>query len=194
MHNIFQKSFSFPVSKYLLSNNKNLEVKSKDMAAIRNFDDNNNNNNYDPYSSNNDSNNSSNGKDFKNGKYIVLIVGVGLIATVGTMFFWYQEMQLDAEVTEAIDNFLFAWKDTNGDKGYEAISSIVLTSEFKDKTKKAIKDSKSDADKRNNLARVYSSIMPEYLQRVAMYESDLSNLERGMLMLFSNSFEGLNND
>ena len=164
------------------------------MAAIRNFDDNNNNNNYDPYSSNNDSNNSSNGKDFKNGKYIVLIVGVGLIATVGTMFFWYQEMQLDAEVTEAIDNFLFAWKDTNGDKGYEAISSIVLTSEFKDKTKKAIKDSKSDADKRNNLARVYSSIMPEYLQRVAMYESDLSNLERGMLMLFSNSFEGLNND
>jgi hypothetical protein len=113
---------------------------------------------------------------------------------VVTIFFWYQEMQVDAEVTEAIDNFLVAWKDTNGDKGYEAISSIVLTSEFKDKTKKAIKDSKSEADKGNNLARVYSSIMPEYLQRVAMYESDLSNLERGMLMLFSNSFGGLNND
>ena len=164
------------------------------MAAIRNFDDKNNNNHNDPYSSNNDSNNSSNGKDFRNGKYIVLIIGVGLIATVVTMFFWYQEMQLDAQVTEAIDNFLVSWKDTNGDKGYEAISSIVLTSEFKDKTKKAIKDSKSDEDKRNNLIKLYSSIMPEYLQRVAIYESDLSNLERGMLMLFSNSFRGLNND
>lgn len=162
------------------------------MAAIRNFDENNNNNDNNPYYSNND--NSSNGKDFKNGKYVVLIVGVGLIATVVTMFFWYQEMQLDAQVTEAINNFLFTWKEKNGDKGYEAISSIVLTSEFKDKTKKAIKDSKSDADKRNNLARVYSSIMPEYLQRLAMYESDLSDLERGMLMLFSNSFERLNND
>jgi len=161
------------------------------MAAIRNFDENNNNNN-NPYYSNND--NSSKSNDFRKGKYIVLIVGVGLIATVVTMFFWYQEMQLDAQATEAIDNLLFVWKDTNGDKGYEAISSIVLTSEFKDKTKKAIKDSKSDEDKRNNLARVYSSIMPEYLQRVAMYESDLSNLERGMLMLFSNSFGGLNND
>jgi len=161
------------------------------MAAIRNFDENNNNNN-NPYYSNND--NSSKSNDFRKGKYIVLIVGVGLIATVVTMFFWYQEMQLDAQATEAIDNLLFVWKDTNGDKGYEAISSIVLTSEFKDKTKKAIKDSKSDEDKRNNLARVYSSIMPEYLQRVPMYESDLSNLERGMLMLFSNSFGGLNND
>ena len=162
------------------------------MAAIRNFDENNNNNNNNTYYSNND--NSSNGKDFKNGKYIVLIVGVGLIATGVTIFFWYQEMQLDAQVTEAIDNFLVSWKDTNGDKGYEAISSIVLTSEFKDKTKKAIKDSKSDEDKRNNLIKLYSSIMPEYLQRVAIYESDLSNLERGMLMLFSNSFGGLNNN
>ena len=79
------------------------------MAAIRNFDENNNNNN-NPYYSNND--NSSKSNDFRKGKYIVLIVGVGLIATVVTMFFWYQEMQLDAQATEAIDNLLFVWKDS----------------------------------------------------------------------------------
>jgi hypothetical protein len=89
---------------------------------------------------------------------------------------------------------LYNWKNTNGDKGYEAISSIVLTSEFKNNVKEAIKGSKSDIDKKNNLARVISNIMPEYLQRVAIYDTDLSNLERGMLMLFSNSFANLNND
>jgi len=103
-------------------------------------------------------------------------------------------MQLDAEATEFINNSLTNWKLTNGDRGYAAIESILLTSDFKDKIKDAISNSKTDIDKRSNLANVLTDILPEYMQRVAMYESNLSNLERGMLMLFSNSFGGLNNE
>jgi hypothetical protein len=168
-------------------------MKSKYMAAIRNFDENNNNNNNNhPYYSNN--NNSSNGKDYKNGKYIVLIVGVGLIAVVVTTFFWYQEMQLDAQVTEGIDRMLDTWKTTNGEEGYEAFSSVVSTSEFRDKAKQAIKEGKTEQDKLDNLLEVYYDMIPKYLQRLAMTDPDMSNLERGMLMMFSNNFRGLNND
>ena len=41
----------------------------------------------------------------------------------------------------------------------------MLTSNFKDKVKEVIKDSESDIDKRSNLARLLTNIMPEYLQR-----------------------------
>jgi hypothetical protein len=137
-----------------------------------------------PYSSNNGSNKL---------KY-ALIIGAGAGAALIVTIIYYQQMQLDAEAIQFINNMLTTWKTTNGNNGYEAISSILLTSDFKDKVKEALKESDSDIDKRSNLVRLFTSIMPEYLQRQAILDPSLSNLERGMLLAFSNNFRGLSND
>jgi len=76
--------------------------------------------------------------------YYVVILAIGAVAAIVTITIFYQQMQLDAEATNFINNMLTTWKTTNGDTGYEAISSIMLTSYFKDKVKEAIKDSESD--------------------------------------------------
>ena len=169
------------------------------MAAIRNFNDNNNNNNNNQYYNNNDNqyynnndnNNPSNGK----GKYYAIIIGVGAVAAIVTTFLFYQQMQLEAEATDFINNSLNNWKITNGDTGYAVIESIMLTTDFKDKVKEALAKSKTDMDKRSNLADVLTDIIPEYMQRSAMLDPSLSNLERGMILAFSNNLmRGWSND
>ena len=157
------------------------------MAAIRNFNnnnnDNNNNNNNNPHYNHNNNSNPTNNK----GKYYAIIIGVGAVAAIITILIFYQQMQLEAQATEFINNALTSWKVTNGDTGYTAIESIMLTTDFKDKVKEALGKSKTDMDKRSNLADVLTDILPEYMQRHAMLDPSLSNLERGMILAFSNN-------
>ena len=159
------------------------------MAAIRNFNNNKENNNNDD---NNDDNkpysyNNNNTPHDKKKYYYVIILAIGAVAAIITISIFYQQMQIDAEATEFINNALTNWKLTNGDRGYAAIESILLTSDFKDKIKDAISNSKTDIDKRSNLANVLTDILPEYMQRQAILDPSLSNLERGMMLAFANN-------
>lgn len=166
------------------------------MAAIRNFnnnkENNNNNDNNDdnrPYSYNNN-----NTPHDKTKYYYVIILAIGAVAAIITISIFYQQMQIDAEATEFINNSLTTWKMTNGETGYNVIQSIVTTSDFKGKIKQAIQDSDSEIDKQSNLMGVLADIIPEYMQRSAMMDPSLSNLERGLMIAFANNMRGSGND
>jgi hypothetical protein len=158
------------------------------MAAIRNFnnsnnDENNNNNNNDDNRPYLDSSNNKGG----NGKYYVIILAVAAVAVIVTSWWYFEAQALERETVDFIDGFLAGWRETNGNNGYTAIESIMLSSDFKEQAKEAIKKSATEMDKRHNLVNVIMDYLPEYMQRYALSDPSLSNLERGMMLtLFNN--------